>query len=120
MHIIVHTILKVTKAHFHLVFYGIQDGHLNYENIHLLKINGVSGFPTIPRKLKQCDACILGKHRKQPFHDFVSKAHRNIALAHFDLCGPLHVPSTNGNRYVMTFIDDYTKMCWVYLLKRFF
>ena len=27
------------------------------------------------------------------------------------------VPSANGNKYIMTFIDDYTKMCWVYLLK---
>ena len=27
------------------------------------------------------------------------------------------VPSTNGDKYIMTFIDDYTGMCWVYLLK---
>ena len=27
------------------------------------------------------------------------------------------VPSANDNKYMMTFIDDYTKMCWVYLLK---
>ena len=27
------------------------------------------------------------------------------------------VPSANGNKYIMTFIDDYTRMCWVYLLK---
>jgi len=27
------------------------------------------------------------------------------------------VPSTNGNKDMMTFIDDYTRMCWVYLLK---
>jgi hypothetical protein len=25
--------------------------------------------------------------------------------------------SANGNKYMMTFIDDYTRMCWVYLLK---
>ena len=29
----------------------------------------------------------------------------------------MHVPSVNGNKYMMTFIDDYTRMCWVYLLK---
>ena len=30
----------------------------------------------------------------------------------------MHVPSANGNQYLLTFIDDYTtKMCWVYLLK---
>ena len=27
------------------------------------------------------------------------------------------VPSANGNKYIMTFIDDYTRMCWVYFLK---
>jgi hypothetical protein len=27
------------------------------------------------------------------------------------------VPYTNGNKYIMSFIDDYTRMCLVYLLK---
>jgi hypothetical protein len=27
------------------------------------------------------------------------------------------VPSANGNKYIMSFIDDHTTMCWVYLLK---
>jgi hypothetical protein len=42
--------------------------HINYDILHLLRKNGVSGFPTIPRKLKQCDACVLGKcwHRGRP------------------------------------------------------
>jgi hypothetical protein len=52
-------------------------GHINYDNLRLLRKNGVSSFPTIPRKLKQCDACILRKNNKQPFHDFT--------LIHFDL-----------------------------------
>jgi hypothetical protein len=64
-------------------------GHINYDNLHLLKKNGVSGFPTIPRNLKQCDACILGKHRKQPFHDSTSRACRKLELIHSDLCGPM-------------------------------
>ena len=29
----------------------------------------------------------------------------------------MSVSSTNGNKYMMTFIDDYNRMCWVYLLK---
>jgi len=32
----------------------------------------------------------------------------------------MHVPSPNGNKYMMPFIDDYTRMCWVYLLKNKF
>lgn len=42
-------------------------GHLNYDSLRLLKKNGVIGFPTIPSKLKQCNACILGKHKKTIF-----------------------------------------------------
>ena len=39
-------------------------GHLNYDSLRFLKKNGVIGLPTIPRKFKQCDAFILGKHNK--------------------------------------------------------
>jgi len=85
-------------------------GHLNYDSLRLLKKNGVAGLPTIPRKLKQCDACILGKHSKQSFHDSHSRARRKLELIHSDLCGPMPISSANGNKYIMTFIDDYTRM----------
>jgi hypothetical protein len=35
-----------------LLWHAIFD-HINYDNLHLLRKNGVSGLPTIPRKLKQ-------------------------------------------------------------------
>jgi hypothetical protein len=74
-------------------------------------------MPTIPRKLKQCDACILGKHNKQPFHNSTSRACRRLELIHSYLCDPMSIPFANGNKYIMSFINDYTRMCWVYLLK---
>ena len=46
-------------------------------------------------------------------------SHATIALqlVHSDLCGPL--PASIGkNIYFITFIDDYSRFCWVYLLKR--
>jgi hypothetical protein len=91
--------------------------HINYENICLLRKNGVSSLPTISMKLKQFDVFVLGKHNKQPFHDSTSKACRKLELIHFDLRVPMFVPFANGNRYIMTFYYYYTKMCWVYLLK---
>jgi hypothetical protein len=96
----------------HVIF-----GHISYDIICLLRKNGVSSFPTISRKLKQCDACILGKHNKRPFHDYTSRACTKLELIHYDLCGPILVPFANGKKYIMTFINDYTRMCWVYLLK---
>ena len=46
-----------------------------------------------------------------------TRACRKIELIHCDLHGPMPIPSTNGNRCIMNFIYDYTRMCWVYLLK---
>ena len=28
------------------------------------------------------------------------------------------VPTANGNKYILTFIDDYSRICWVYLLEK--
>ena len=90
---------------------------INYENICLLRNNGVSGLPTIPRKLKQCDSCILGKHNKQLSHDSTSRECRKLELIHSYFCITMPIPCENGNKYIIKFIDDYTIMCWVYLLK---
>ena len=92
-------------------------GHINYDSLIIMKQKGVQGLPTIPRQLSPCDTCILGKHSKQPFNDSMFQASRKLGLIHSDLCGPMHVPSTNGKKYIMTFIYDFTWMSWVYLLK---
>ena len=76
-------------------------GHINYGNIQVLKKNGVSGLPTIPRKSKQCDVCNLGKHSKQPFYDSTSISCRKHGLIHSNLCGPMPVQLANGNKYIM-------------------
>jgi transposase InsO family protein len=83
----------------------------------MLKKNGVFGLLTIPRNLKQCKACILGKHIKYPFHHSTLRALRKIYLIHSDLCGPMLVAFSFGYKYTMTFIDDYINMCCSYFLK---
>jgi transposase InsO family protein len=61
--------------------------------------------------------CILGKHNKQRFHDSNSIACRKLELIHSNSRGTMPIPSAFGNKYIVNFIDDYTRMCWVYLLK---
>ena len=41
-----------------------------------------------------------------------------LHLVHRDLMGPLEHPSISGFRYVLTFIDDYSRRIWVYFLKQ--
>ena len=83
-------------------------GHLNYNSLRLLRKNGVFGFPTIPKEKRKCDARILGKHSKLPFHVSNFRASRKFELVHSDLCVPMPTPSANGNKYFMTFVDDYS------------
>ena len=99
-----------------LLWHGIFD-HLNYNSLRLLRNNGVYGLSTIPKQRNKCDACILGKHSKHAFQESKFRVCRKLELIHFDLCVLMPTPSTNGNKYLMTFVDDYSRMCWVYLLK---
>jgi transposase InsO family protein len=40
-----------------------------------------------------------------------------LEIVHTDLCGPLQ-PSREGFKYILTFIDDFSRMTWVYLLRK--
>lgn len=82
-----------------------------------MRQQGIKGLPTIPRNLTPFDACILEKHSKKPFHSSSSRASRKLGLIHSNLHAPMPIATTNGNNYMLNFIDDYSRMCWVYLLK---
>lgn len=82
-----------------------------------MKKQGIKGLPTFPRNIIPCAACIIGNHCKQPFHSSSFRSSRKLGLIHSDLCGPMPVATANENRFVLEFIDDYSRMCWVYLLK---
>ncbi|CAL9018208.1 unnamed protein product, partial [Prunus brigantina] len=45
------------------------------------------------------------------------RAKHPLELIHTDVCGPMQNESIGGNRYFITFIDDYSRMCWVYFLR---
>ena len=40
-----------------------------------------------------------------------------LKLVHSDLCGPLSSPSFSGCKYLLTFINDFSRHTWVYFLK---
>jgi hypothetical protein len=92
-------------------------GHINYDSLRMMENNGVFKFSTISRNLQQCEACILGKHSEKNFHDSTSRTCRKLELIHYDLSVPIPVPFYFGNKYIMTFINEYTRMYWAYLLK---
>ena len=88
-------------------------GHMSFDKMSKVCPDVMSGVDM--SKLK-CDACEYAKHTRI---SYVSKGLRSIApftLVHSDVwtCPTM---SISGMKYFVTFIDCYTRMTWVYLLR---
>lgn len=83
--------------------------YLQYLFSNLFRNKNLSSF--------QCDVCQLSKHHRASFHTRTYHASRQFSLIHSDVCGPTKTPTNSGKRWFITFIDDHTRLSWVYLLK---
>lgn len=95
-------------------------GHLNYNSLRLLsQKNMVFGQPTIEKKKEVCEGCVFGKHHRQPFpKEGARRAKEVLELVHTNGCGPIRTLSHAQNRYFILFIDDLTRMTWVYFMRQ--
>ncbi|KAL0370945.1 UNVERIFIED_CONTAM: Retrovirus-related Pol polyprotein from transposon RE2 [Sesamum angustifolium] len=85
---------------------------------------GHLSLPTLQKDLPiksshlECESCELGKHHRASFPPRVDKRSSSpFTLVHYDIWGPCHFESISGFRYFITFVDDYSRMTRVYLLK---
>ncbi|GJY15568.1 retrovirus-related pol polyprotein from transposon TNT 1-94, partial [Tanacetum coccineum] len=94
--------------------------HLNFGAInHLARHGLVRGLPKLKfEKDHLCSACAMGKSKKKP-HKPKSKDtnQEKLYLLHMDLCGPMHVASVNGKKYILIIVDDYSRFTWVKFLR---
>ena len=66
----------------------------------------------------RCECCIKAKAtRVTPPKASESRATRPIDLIHTDVCGPMRTTTPGGNKYILTFIDDYSRFTVTYLMK---
>nr|GEX62887.1 retrotransposon protein, putative, Ty1-copia subclass [Tanacetum cinerariifolium] len=68
-------------------------------------------------KLKFCEHCIFGKHKRVKFNTSVHTTEGILDYVHSDLWGPSQEASLGGARYMLTIIDDYSRRVWPYFLK---
>ncbi|CAB3260082.1 unnamed protein product [Arctia plantaginis] len=85
----------------------------------MAKDNLLYGLKLTNEKFDICETCIKGKFTRLPFerHDelYTTEA---LEIIHSDVCGPFECETMAGSRYYVTFIDDTTRYCQVYFLKR--
>ncbi|KAM1072945.1 hypothetical protein ACFX2B_017883 [Malus domestica] len=77
----------------------------------------VSGLPQIKDSSRVCENCMVGKQPRDPFPKRSTlRASQSLQLIHADICGPIKPASNSKKRYLLTFIDDFTRKTWVYFL----
>jgi histone deacetylase 1/2 len=63
-----------------------------------------------------CDACQRAKSHQLPCNNSSRVSHTPLELIHTDVWGPA-LPSSGGFKYYVSFIDDFSRHCWIYLIK---
>src|SRR3954464_12252366 len=90
-------------------------GHVNYNSLHrLVNMNHIPNFQIDPKH--KCEICVEAKLTRSSFQR-VERNTEPLDLVHSDICDLKFVQTRGGNKYFVTFIDDSTKYCYVYLLK---
>ena len=66
----------------------------------------------------ECESCQLGKHTLVLFPKRLDPRTKSpFELVHTDVWGPSRSTSTLGFRYFVTFINDYSRCIWLFLMK---
>nr|GEU73812.1 hypothetical protein [Tanacetum cinerariifolium] len=97
-----------------------QLSHLNFGAInHLARQGLVRGLLKLEfEKDHLCSACTMGKSTKKTHKPKSEDTNQEkLYLLHMDLCGPMHVESVNGKKYILVIVDDYSRFTWVKFLR---
>ncbi|KAI5316393.1 hypothetical protein L3X38_036100 [Prunus dulcis] len=77
----------------------------------------VEGMPQVEAPLKVCEDCLVGKQQRDSIpKESTWRASGILQFVHADICGPINPTSNSKKRYLITFIDDFSRKTWVYFL----
>lgn len=85
-------------------------GHLNEEYLNKNPIRSITGN----LEPFSCETCHKNKSTRIVSHNPVMKAKRPLEKIHSDLAGPITPMSLGGNKYLVTFTDDFSRFSWVF------
>ncbi|GJS87278.1 retrovirus-related pol polyprotein from transposon TNT 1-94 [Tanacetum coccineum] len=90
-------------------------GHVNSNSMrHLIKFNSIPNFHNDSKY--KCETCVEAKLTRSSFK-LVKRKTEPLDIIYTDIRDLKSLPTKGGNKYFITFIDDCTKYCYVYLFK---
>nr|KYP33374.1 Retrovirus-related Pol polyprotein from transposon TNT 1-94 [Cajanus cajan] len=107
---------SVTKDKMHL--WHCRYGHLSFQGLNTLyQQYMVYGLPMMKAPTNLCQDCLIGKQSRDSFPKKSNwRATQVLQLIHADICGPITPISNSKKRYLLTFIDDFSRKTWIYFL----
>ena len=97
-----------------ILLYHSRFGHPSFSTIRVM-------FPALFRSLNvkdfQCSVCELAKHKRVTYPSSNKRTLFPFSLIHSDVWGPTIVPNISGARWFILFVDDCTRVVWLFLMK---
>lgn len=96
-------------------------GHLNKSQLQLMaRSKMVNGMDLDADTFQdfECDACVQAKHSRRSFPKAAAASYDAVGDIIFsDIWGPARTTSLQGNSYMITFTDGYSRWVWTYYIK---
>ena len=94
-------------------------GHLNFKGLNQLQSQKlVDRLPRIRIPHRICERCLTSKQLRNSFKsESPTRVIEVLGVVYSDVCGPLEVCSMGGNKYFVTFIDEFNRMMCLYQIK---
>ena len=89
---------------------------LGHPNVMYLKHLFPSLFNKNPKSF-ECEICQLSKQVRSHFPIQPYKESSPFSMIHSDIWGPSRIKNVTGTRWFVSFIDDHTRLTWVFLMK---
>ena len=64
-----------------------------------------------------CEICQFAKYTRTVYPQIPYKPSTVFSLVHSDVWGPSRIKNISGTRWFVTFVDDHTRVTWVFLMK---
>ena len=91
-------------------------GHIDSNTLNRMITHSLVPKNNTTLTTKNCKYCAQAKNIKQPFK-FVSRNTTLLEFIHTDICDNKNYLTRGEKKYFITFIDDYSKYTYVYLVK---
>jgi hypothetical protein len=94
-------------------------GQVNYRKLkEMMQKHVLKGLPQMDIQIDTvCAGCQFGKAHQLPYKESEHQSMTPLELIHSDVFGPVKQISLGGMRYMVTFIDDFSRYIWVYFMK---